>query len=48
MNSKHLISKTVPSAEELSFLEDRLYEFNSTQVKRDDGQLFAFFDPQRA
>jgi len=42
MNSKHLISKTVPSAEELSFLEDRLYEFNSTQVKRDDGQLFAF------
>ena len=42
MNSKHLISQTVPSAEELSFLEYRLYEFNSTQVKRDDGQLFAF------
>jgi GNAT superfamily N-acetyltransferase len=42
MNSKHLISKTAPSTEELSFLEDRLYEFNSTQVKQNDGQLFAF------
>jgi GNAT superfamily N-acetyltransferase len=29
--------------QEISFLEDRLYEFNSAQTGQDDGELFAFF-----
>lgn len=43
MNSGPDITRCVPSSEELQFLEDRLYEFNSQQTGRDDGQLFAFF-----
>jgi GNAT superfamily N-acetyltransferase len=43
MNSSPDIIRCVPSSEELQFLEDRLYEFNSQQTGRDDGQLFAFF-----
>ena len=43
MNTKHIMTKSVPSSEELEFLEDRLYEFNSAQTGQDDGQLFAFF-----
>ena len=43
MNTNHIMTRSVPSSEELQFLEDRLYEFNSTQTGQDDGQLFSFF-----
>ena len=43
MNTNQKMTKSTPSSEELQFLEDRLYEFNSAQTKQDDGQLFAFF-----
>ena len=43
MNINHIMTKSIPSSEELQFLEDRLYEFNNAQTGRDDGQLFAFF-----
>jgi GNAT superfamily N-acetyltransferase len=43
MKVKHKISRGAPSAEQLKFLEDRIYEFNSSQTGIDDGQLFAFF-----
>lgn len=43
MSADHIMTKSVPSAEELQFLEDRLYEFNCAQTGQDDGQLFAFF-----
>ena len=43
MNSDNPLIKCTPSSEELSFLEDRLYEFNRAQTGQDDGQLFAFF-----
>lgn len=43
MRADHIMTKSVPSAEELQFLEDRLYEFNCAQTGQDDGQLFAFF-----
>lgn len=43
MNTGHTLSKSVPSAQELQFLEDRLYEHNSRQTGRDDGRLFALF-----
>jgi len=43
MNDNHLITKVIPSPEELEFLEDRIYEFNRDQTGKDDGQLFAFF-----
>jgi GNAT superfamily N-acetyltransferase len=42
MNTNHVLTKGVPSSEELQFLEDRLYEFNSAQTGREDGQLFSF------
>lgn len=42
-NTNYAITRSVPSAEDLQFLEDRLYEFNSSQTGQDDGQLFAFF-----
>ena len=38
-----IITKTVPSSDEIQFLEDRLYEFNRAQTGQDDGQMFAFF-----
>ena len=41
--SRHVLTKSVPSSEELQFLDDRLYDFNSQQTGRKDGQLFAFF-----
>jgi GNAT superfamily N-acetyltransferase len=41
MNINHIMTKSVPSPEELQFLEDRLYEFNKTQTGKDDGRLFA-------
>ena len=37
------MSKNIPTSEELQFLEDRIYEFNSSQTGQDDGQMFAFF-----
>ena len=43
MNTKHTLTKSIPSANDLQFLEDRLYEFNSAQTGKDDGQLFGFF-----
>jgi GNAT superfamily N-acetyltransferase len=43
MTADNGIKKVAPSSEELQFLEDRLYEFNSGQAGQADGQLFAFF-----
>jgi N-acetylglutamate synthase-like GNAT family acetyltransferase len=37
------MTRHTPSSQELQFLEDRIYEFNSSQTGQDDGQLFAFF-----
>lgn len=41
-NNQPVITKSVPSQADLQFLEDRLYEYNSRQVGRDDGGLFEF------
>jgi GNAT superfamily N-acetyltransferase len=41
--TNYLLTKSTPSSDELQFLEDRLYEYNSQQTGREDGQLFAFF-----
>ena len=41
--TNNVLTKSTPSSGELQFLEDRLYEYNSQQTGRDDGQLFAFF-----
>ena len=38
-----VLTRFVPSPDDLQFLEDRLYEYNSRQIGREDGQLFAFF-----
>jgi GNAT superfamily N-acetyltransferase len=38
-----VLTRFVPSPQDLQFLEDRLYEYNSRQVGREDGQSFAFF-----
>jgi GNAT superfamily N-acetyltransferase len=38
-----VLTRCTPSPEDLQFLEDRLYEYNSQQTGREDGQLFAFF-----
>jgi GNAT superfamily N-acetyltransferase len=43
MSVNQIITKSIPSSEELRFLEDRIYEFNSAQTGIDDGQQFAFF-----
>lgn len=43
MNINHTTTKSIPSSEELQFLEDRIYEFNSVETGQDDGQLFAIF-----
>ena len=43
MNADHSLTPDVPSAEELQFLEDRLYEFNSAKTGQNDGRLFAIF-----
>lgn len=37
------LTKVVPSAEEIQFMEDRLYEHNRAKTGQDDGQLFGFF-----
>ena len=43
MHASHVLTRGSASSEELQFLEDRLYEYNSAKMGRDDGQLFAFF-----
>lgn len=43
MNTNHVMTRKIPSAEEQEYLEDRLYEHNRLQTNQDDGQLFAFF-----
>ncbi len=42
-DTNRLVMDHAPSAEDLQFLEDRLYEHNSAQTGQDDGQLFAVF-----
>jgi GNAT superfamily N-acetyltransferase len=42
MNNNLVMTRIVPSYEEIQLLEDRIYEFNSTQTGKEDGQLFAF------
>ena len=41
--TEHIMVRCTPSPDDLQFLEDRLYEYNSRQVGREDGQSFAFF-----
>jgi GNAT superfamily N-acetyltransferase len=36
-------TRCIPTPADLQFLEDRLYDYNSQQTGREDGQLFAFF-----
>lgn len=43
MNPAFSPVKCVPTLEEQQFLEDRLYEHNSSMTGRKDGNLFAFF-----
>jgi GNAT superfamily N-acetyltransferase len=42
LNTTPTITKCIPTAKELEFLEDRLGEHNSFQTGQDDGELFAF------
>jgi GNAT superfamily N-acetyltransferase len=37
------MTKSIPTAEELQFLEDRIYEFNSSRTGQDDAKLFAVY-----
>jgi GNAT superfamily N-acetyltransferase len=43
MNIDRTLTKVVPSAVELDFMDDGLYEHNAAQTGQDDGQLFGFF-----
>ncbi len=43
MDTAQGMTKGIPSPEELQFLEDRLYEYNSAITGRKDGRLFGFF-----
>ena len=43
MDGGYVITGGTPSAEELQFLEDRIYEYNSARTGHDDGRSFAFF-----
>jgi GNAT superfamily N-acetyltransferase len=43
MNTDHVMTKGIPSSDEIQFLEDRLYEYNAAQTGQDDGQLFGIF-----
>ena len=43
MDSKYTITKCVPSSADMDFMEDRIYEHNSTRTGRTDGALFGFF-----
>lgn len=42
MTVNPVITESVPSPEDLQFLEDRLYEHNAAKTGKDDGQLFSF------
>jgi GNAT superfamily N-acetyltransferase len=41
MNPSKIIIDSSPSPEDLQFLEDRIYEFNSEKTEQHDGKLFA-------
>lgn len=43
MNTNHNLTRNVPSFEELQFLEDRIYEFNSAETGKNDGRLLGLF-----
>ena len=43
MNVSYAVTKGVPSADELQFLDDRIYEYNSAKTGQDDGHEFGFF-----
>jgi GNAT superfamily N-acetyltransferase len=43
MKANHFITRVNPSPDELQFLEDRIYEFNSAQTRQVDGEYFALF-----
>lgn len=43
MDTNHVMTRCVPTFQELNFLEDRFYEYNSAQTGQHDGNLFAFF-----
>jgi GNAT superfamily N-acetyltransferase len=43
MKPNHVLTRSIPTSDDLQFMEDRLYEFNKRQTGQDDGQLFAFF-----
>lgn len=43
MEKKYVVEECTPSVDELQFLEDRIYEYNSARTGRDDGRSFAFF-----
>ncbi len=43
MDPNHVMTRSIPTAEEHDFLEYKLYVYNCAQVKKDDGQLFGFF-----
>ncbi len=37
------LQKVVPSADDIQFMEERVYEYNSAKTGQDDGQYFGFF-----
>lgn len=43
MKSGHSLTRSTPTSQDLDFLEDRLYEHNSQQTGREDGQMFSFW-----
>jgi ribosomal protein S18 acetylase RimI-like enzyme len=43
MTTNPVITESIPSPDDLQFLEDRLYDHNAAQTGRDDGQLFSFW-----
>jgi GNAT superfamily N-acetyltransferase len=40
-NSGPIIISKVPTHEDIQFLEDKIYEYNSRQTGKDDGKLFS-------
>lgn len=43
LNEHTTITGGTPTSDDVQFLEDRIYEYNSAQTGKDDGRLFAFF-----
>lgn len=43
MVETYAVTVGTPSPDDLQFLEDRIYEYNSLRTGHDDGQIFAFF-----